>query len=199
MKIGFVLECCKGGPDEQVYTYLAEYFCPALEIEPPSTHINKKLLLEEFPETVVSLLESSGCDMVFVIWDLMPPWGAKKLSCKDDVKKFKQKIQKFGIDETKVILVCIIDMLESWLIADGRALTTYLSELHPTHKVKVPDRKTLSQQRKPKDVIWKYYPGYNDMEDAIKIVKLFPNFDRIARRNKPFNRFKKKIEELCPS
>src|ERR1700736_6385447 len=118
MKIGFVLECTLNGPDSQIYPWVAQKICPHLEIAKPETLGNKENVIQDGPIVAQTLLED-GCDFVFIIWDRIPKWGTTG-KCEDHIKSLQQGIEKLGIDEKKIILCCIDEMLESWMIVNGQ-------------------------------------------------------------------------------
>src|SRR5687768_13714354 len=120
MKAGFVFECQNQGSDEQVYTYIAKLLCTTLEILPEniSSLGNKVAVINESAVDVKIMLDN-GCDYVFIMWDRMPKWGGTG-RCEDHIATLTAHLTTENIDMTKVIMCCIDDMLESWLIADGR-------------------------------------------------------------------------------
>ena len=88
-------------------------------------------------------------------------------------------------------------MLESWMIADGRGVTTYFQTINhqsPTFN----DNKTSQEQTSPKDRLKKYNGRYNESVDNIGIVKALPDFTRAARWNDSFGHFKQSVEAICP-
>ena len=98
---------------------------------------------------------------------------------------------------TKIIYCCIDEMLESWMIADGRGVTTYFQTINhqsPTFN----DNKTSQEQTSPKDRLKKYNGRYNESVDNIGIVKALPDFTRAARWNDSFGHFKQSVEAICP-
>ena len=125
MRIGFILECSPKGPDADIYPYLAKIFCPKLEIEKPETLINKENVMTDGPDVAHMLLET-GCDHVFIIWDRMPKWGGTG-KCEDHISTLETGLNKLGVDGRRVTLCCIDEMLESWLVADGRGIDGWLS------------------------------------------------------------------------
>jgi hypothetical protein len=194
MKLGLILECTNDGPDKSVYEYVAQQLCESIELE-TVTLGNKRNLEEQAGLTASSLIED-GCEAVAIIWDQMPAWGGKKC-LKTDRERIFASLSAAQVDLEKVKLIGMDEMLESWLIADGRGVTDYFQSLTSHRLEPFKDRKRMAAQRKPKEQITKYNNRYNDFTDNIKIVKYLPNFDRAARYNPPFKRFKDYVEACC--
>jgi len=202
MKIGFVLECQPKGPDAAIYPYLANFFCPELEIEKPETLGNKSYVMSDGPDVAEILLES-GCDHVFIIWDRMPKWGGTG-RCEDHIAIIEARLAELEIDQDKITLCCITEMLESWLIADSRGINNWLATKTNRNLRSFDDHATEAEQTAPKERIKRYLGEhfnkwkYNDYNDNFAIVKQFPDFDRVARRNASFAHFREHIERICP-
>jgi len=202
MRIGFVLECQTGGSDATVYKYVAERLCPTLSIEKPKTLVNKIGVFNEGPAVTQTLLET-GCDFVFVIWDRKPRFGVLG-NCETDIATFNLSLVQLNIDLQRVFVCCIDEMLESWLIIDGRGFDRWL-QLKTNHPLAdFGDHTSRAEQSDPKNRIraflrinygaWKY----NESEDNFEIVKHLPDFDRAARWNESFRFFKESVEAICP-
>jgi len=72
-----------------------------------------------------TLLQSDGCDMVLVIWDLTPPQSACLGGDRDAVFG---ALDAAGLPKNApVYTICISAELEAWLLADHYALSAYLS------------------------------------------------------------------------
>jgi hypothetical protein len=204
MKVGFILECQTGGPDASIYKYVAEKLCSSLFIEKPETMVNKKRLMEEGPVVAQTLFES-GCDYVFIIWDRKPRWENQSGNCRTDREALKNSLSLLGVDNTKIYLCCIDEMLESWLIADSRGFMSWIRSKTPHALPEFGDHKNSARQASPKDVIKRYLRDhyarwkYDDYEDNIEIVKRLPDFNRAANWNYSFRFFKESIEEICPN
>ncbi|MDR2641629.1 MAG: DUF4276 family protein [Planctomycetaceae bacterium] len=206
MKLGLILECPIEGTDHQVYEYVVQQLCPQLEIIVEG-HRNKKLMIDNCGKTAKLLLKK--CDVVAIIWDLMPPWEKKrrgkrrKEPCRhNDIVKIQTNLENAKVNLSKVKLICIEPELEGWIIVDGSALTKYKKEIVSPHPVKKFNNvKQLNNSDDSKKRISKYLKQkYNKIVEAIKIVKHFDNFDKIAKKHTSFCRLKKFIEELssCP-
>jgi len=197
MKVGFVLECSTKGPDADIYPYLANKFCPNLEIIKPETLVNKQRLMNEGPLVAQTLIED-GCDYVFIIWDRIPRWGGTG-RCEEHMATLEQGLAQLEINRTKVILCCISDMLESWMIVNGQFITNYFQQFSTKPLQSFGDNKTSAFQAEPKNRIKKYNGKYNDYTDNFKIVKLIDDFSMHARWNDSFRFFKENIERICPN
>jgi len=202
MKVGFILECTPQGPDAAIYPYLAKLFCEDLEIQKPKTLVNKANVMEQGAEVAQVLLQT-GCDYVFIIWDRMPKWGGTG-RCEEHIATLETRLQQIGVDKTKIFLCCISDMLESWLIADGRGIDTWLASKTNHPMPGFGDHKTAAEQTSPKDRIKNYLRAnygkwkYNDFENNFDIVKHIPEFGRVANWNDSFRVFKNNVEAICP-
>ena len=196
MKIGMIFECGRQGPDEKVCEYLAHEIRPDLEIV--SIPLSNKLnLINECGKVAMKLLDT-GCERIFIIWDLYPAWSEKSPCQREDCLKIQESLKKEKIDLEKIDLICITAMLETWLIADGQAISAVLST--PEHPKKITDKRFPDRETRPK----KYLKGifeqnigrpYNDFQDAEKIVKAMTNFRKI-RNSSSFVRFENKLKEI---
>lgn len=74
MKIGFIFECPRNGPDQQVIEFLAAKIAPDVEIVNRATNVNKPALIQQCG-IQASLLLKQGCERVIIVWDLLPRWG----------------------------------------------------------------------------------------------------------------------------
>ena len=200
MKAGFILECQPKGPDADIYPYLAKQFCPGMEVEKPETLGNKNNVMNDGPLVAKTLLET-GCDHVFIIWDRMPKWGGTG-KCEDHISELEEGLTRLEVDKTKVVMCCISEMLESWLIADGRGVDNWLAT-KTDRKIKGFGDHTEKEQTGPKDRIKKHLREhygkwtYNDYQDNFAIVKHLPDFERAAKWNKSFGDFKGHVERIC--
>jgi hypothetical protein len=198
MKIGLIFECGRDGADGQVCRYFMEKLNPGAEIV--SRYMDVKTNLVEDCGPVASLLVKS-CDKVVIIWDLYPAWREDHIKpCrKDDRRKIFASLQSNRVPLSKVALVCIEEELEAWLLADTRALRSFIADRkHPHPLGKLPNFKEPERIIKPKTRLTKIFNRelgvnrcYEDLRDAIKIAKAVPDFKRI-RRSCTFRRFAEK-------
>ncbi|MFN7748225.1 MAG: hypothetical protein ACK51D_05710 [Cyclobacteriaceae bacterium] len=202
MKVGFILECTPQGPDAAIYTYLAKHFCNDLEILKPETLSSKAGVMEQGADVAKTLLDT-GCDYVFIIWDRMPKWGGTG-RCEDHIATLENSLQQVGADRAKIFLCCISDMLESWLIADGRGIDAWIASKTNHPMPGFGDHKTPATQTSPKERIKSYlqqnFPKwkYKDFENNFDILKHIPEFSRVANWNDSFRFFKERVEAICP-
>lgn len=200
MKVGMIFESGRDGADGTVCRILASRIRPGVEVAEPAWLDNKRKLIQQCGNAALELLNIERCDRVFVIWDLLPAWPEKT----DKPCRFRDRqavlasLTAAGVPLDRVVLVCITETLEAWLLADGRALTQVLStQAHPfsVHDTKKPDRQ--SNPKATLDGLFQKAPGrsrYKDNERAWaeRIVKALPDLKRL-RRSQSFARFEQKL------
>ncbi len=194
MKVGMIFECGPKGADIKVCEHLARMYRPDIDIS-SVTLDNKPNLISECGKAATQLFED-GCERVIIIWDLYPAWRERTLPCrKEDRAAILDSLAQAEVPSPHVYLVCIEEELEAWLLADGRAISAYLST--PTHPVKIKDVKKPDRKQKPKTALNKIfqehkgYP-YSDRIHAEKIVEKIEDFNKI-RRSSTFVRFLDKL------
>lgn len=198
MKIGFIFECPRGGPDQQVIEFLASKLDPNIEIVNRFTNTNKPALVQQCGEQAAALL-SQGCERVIIVWDLLPRWRDKHVKpyCKNDVTEIRVALQKANVDEERVRLLCIAAELEALLIADERAIAKVLHR--DSRPANCPFKKNPHRLADPKsdlDSVFRAHGRvYAALTDAIKIVRELDDFNRLAPIPS-FKRFKKLILEV---
>lgn len=200
-KIGFIFECGPQGADKQVCEYLASQLRPDVQLV-SRTLDNKPNLLTEAGKVAASLL-ADGCNCVLIVWDLRPAWPDKKNKpCRyDERQTLLQTLAQAGIAANQpVYLVCIEQELESWVLADEKNISDFLSTAaHPylAKQVSKPDR-----EPNPKAVMMSHFKTargsrYDDKIHAVKILsKNPPNWKRL-RRSASFARFERKLVACC--
>ena len=197
MKLGLILECPNQGTDHQVYNYVITTLCPGISLNITGC-VNKKDLINKCGPIAKILLESDHCDHVAIIWDAMPTWGGEPCR-KKDIAAIHKSLKEEGIAPSRIKLICMEPELEGWFLVDGRGLTSYKADLcypHPVKKCKAIKLSSASNQAKK--IISRYLErSYNDIFDAIAIVKRYPNFDRIARNHHSFSRLHQFIIKIC--
>lgn len=196
MRIGIIVESAPGGPDMQVCSHVALQLRPEAKIE-VSTLINKRRLIEECGAQAASLLEISQCDRIIIVWDLRPPWkedGGQP--CRhEDCEQILQSLRDAGADLGRVHLVCIEAMLEAWLLADRRAITSVISEITGRPCRCVPNTPNPQHIPDPKDRLDRFFRDRNARSyihhmHAIKIARAWPNLDAV-RNIDTFQRFER--------
>ena len=196
MKVGFVFECQDQGSDEQVYTYIAKKLCDAFEILPENiSSLGSKVAVMNESAVDVKVMLDGGCDFVFIVWDRMPKWGGTG-KCEDHVATLTAHLATEHIDMTKIIMCCIDDMLESWMIADGRGVTNYFKAFDNRSPV-FPDHKTKAEQVAPKERLKKHNGRYNESVDNIGIVKSLPDLNRATGWNTSLGNFVNAVNQIC--
>ncbi len=200
MKVGMIFECGPAGADKVVCELLACRLAPAIEIM-SVTLDNKPKLLDDCGQAAARLFQD-GCERVVIVWDLYPPWrkGGVKPCRKDDRQAIARSLKRAKVKSKPVYLVCIEEELETWLIADGRALSTVLSR--PAHPAKVRDLKKPEKISGPKTRLTKLFQQhrgqpYTDRFHAKKIVEAMPDLNKI-KRCASFVRFAVKATGVTP-
>lgn len=197
MKLGFIVECGRDGAETEVIPYLARMLSPKAETDVVPLD-RKPKLKRECGRYARQLLEG-GCDRVLIIWDLLPDWGEYEgRGCQRvDREQIAESLRQAGLrpSDRRIRLVCIHNMLEAWLLADERALSSFLStDAHPVRirQTKAPE-KVKDAKARLKDLFKKQgrrVHDYLDRAHAIEIVKRLtdlrrlescPTFARFAR------------------
>lgn len=195
--IGMIFECGPEGADRQVCEYLAKHIRPGIEIR--SRTLGSKVDLLRDAGIAAALLLKDGCACVMVVWDLRPAWPDKtNRPCRHDERQtVLMRLAEAGVSpHAPVYLICIEQELESWLLANERAINALLST--PTHpyvgsKVKVPDSVV-----QPKSEMLKHFKKargwrYDDKVDAIRVLNASAIDMQRMRRSTSFARFEAKL------
>jgi hypothetical protein len=200
--VGFIFECGRDGPDYKVCRHLLGKLNGNIEMVARFLD-HKQRLLSECGAVAAELLTS--CSRVVVIWDLMPPWGMGKPCRYDDKKKAFQSLKDAKVPDHKVTLICIEQELESWLMADTRALGAVLSELKHPHKLnsKLKDYKEPDRQIKhPKSELISLFQRelgntrrYIDRNHALRLAQKITGWSKL-RRSDSFRRFAEKAARV---
>jgi hypothetical protein len=195
LKIGLILECGPDGADLHVCKHLVKLLLPKAEIL-FATMGDKPNLLKQCGDAA-SLLLREGCERVAIIWDLYPAWRerGKRPCLHADREDIFRSLDQARVERARVALVCIVEELEAWLLADGRALSIYLST--PIRAVTIDDQKNPERVSNPKGrltQIMREHKGrkYEDYTDAKKIVEHIVDLSRL-RKCKTFKRFEEKL------
>lgn len=196
MKLGLVLECDVGGPDERVLTCFARRLKPRIQVEAVALG-DKPTIFSKGVETAQRLVETNGCDLVLIVWDLKPflEGPPPATHCIHEAEVLRQRLAALNrATRAKIRLLCLTWELETWFIADEKAVSAYLST--DAHKKKFkcanPEGKT-----DPKAVLDKACKeargrsrGYEDFKEAIRIacgieqtnkLQAIPSFERFAK------------------
>jgi hypothetical protein len=195
--IGMVFECGPQGADKQVCEHLARHIRPEVAIK-TRTLDNKANLLRDAGKVAAQLLKD-GCTCVLIVWDLRPAWPDKKdRPCRHAERQaVLQRLMEAGLPPgAPVYLVCIEQELESWLLADERAISALLStasHAYPVPKVKAPDA-----VMQPKAAMLEHFKKargwrYDDKVDALRVLKASAIDLPRLRRSPSFARFEAKL------
>lgn len=219
MKLGLIVE---GIADGAVYEVAAERLRSGIAVHPPTTLMNKPLLLQGCGEAAAALLTVAKCDKVIVLWDLYPHWpdeatkgavqhkktkATKKQKtgpdCKEDRAAAIASLEAAGLaDDPRVSLVCVERELETWLIADAAAITSVLvpryisaDRLEKINRPGSPER-----HADPKgwleDTFYKARKTkYTDREHAKEIMGAIGDL-KILRKVQSFSRFAAKLLDV---
>jgi hypothetical protein len=188
MKVGIIFECGRDGADVQVCRHLVEKLRPDTKID--AQFMDEKKSLIENCGLVASILVES-CDRVVILWDLFPAWREKHIKpCRrEDRANIFSSLQASNVPMDKVALVCIEEELEAWLLADKRALKSMIAVCKHPHAVgNLTTFNNPERIDKPKTRLTKIFnkelgPNrrYIDYQDAIKIARAIPDFNKIKR------------------
>lgn len=192
-RIGLI---CEGDPDLAVISdFLLRLLRPDLRVDERDRRrlAPKPQLLRQAPAVAASLLES-GCAHVVVAWD-SAAFGLQKRTPREDVDHFwsecdvldaeRHKQDLPPLDRKAVCPVPVIRELESWLLADERALSSYLST--PSHPVSIGRVTHPQRDPNPKKTLKRLFEGegkrsaYMDYVDAAPLAKLVPDITRLRR------------------
>lgn len=193
MKLGFILECGPQGADLKVCKNLVGRIRPADEFV-PITLDNKPKLINGCGEAAKQLI-NSGCQTVYIIWDLFPGWRdhRAKPCMKEDRDNIFDSLNAAQVPLELVHLICIEQELESWLIADGRAISSFLSS--GTRSVRIGHENKPDQVQNPKKKLNRHFTqnkgasfNYIDYIHAEKLVAHIPDFQKL-KKSETFRRF----------
>jgi hypothetical protein len=193
MKLGLVLECDSGGPDELVLACFARRLKPGITIHPAALGSKEGIRLRG-AETAAELVQSSGCELVLIVWDLKPLWkevAAK--DCKDEVAEMRKHLTTVKPDtKRRIRLLCLTYELETWLIADPRAVREHLSTNARKSKFKCNAPLSKKDPKAFLNAEFRRHRGrsrrYEDVREAIAIARLIRDTSKI-RKIQSYRRF----------
>lgn len=207
MKVGFILECGPDGADAKVCRHLIDMINQLhqtdIAINEPVTLGDKPSLIKDCGTAAKKLLDVDKCDRVVIVFDVDSKKSWNKGRClATDRKDIFAALDLEGIDKTKVFLVGIIRELESWLIADGRALEAFLQLVTKRNPGRIASPRNTEHQADPKAWLnrlfrehWGQRRKYIDREHAEMIVKKLPDFREI-KKCPTFKRFVLKVSDI---
>lgn len=185
MKIGLILECTKNGPDQMVCEYLVGRLRPNTKVV-SVTLGNKQKLIAGCGVTTAQLL-SENCSRVVIVWDLYPPWRPRgERPCRREEREaIFSSLKKAGVTSPNVYLVCIREELETWLLADERAIASAIRKLtnRKPRITKVGNPEVDTYPKEKLKSIFRQHTGrpYQGHIHAIQIVRALPDCKKIKR------------------
>ena len=194
MKVGMIFECGDEGADADVCLYLAKRIRPDVRVESDPLG-NKRNLLNCCGESAAQLFEI-GCEKVFIIWDLYPSFRRKEDPCRhNDKELILESLFNAGVGLDNVELICIEAELETWLLADYKAVRDVLRKWNP--KARTGRLKRTRQLKDPKGKLEDLFEAqigrtYEPHNHAKLIAKAMPNPSRL-RKVDSFRRFETKL------
>ncbi len=200
MKVGLILECQADGPDEKVLRCFLRNFAPGIEVS-TAPQSSKAGLLQSCGIAAQRLLDD-GCDHVAIVWDQYPAdWGdalaqRNRTPClREDRRRIFEALQAANVDSTRVFLVGIEFMLESWLLADKSAIAAFLSRrLKRGITAQQVGSANPAKEKHPKDALSKMFERqshqpYRDYVHAVLIAQEVQTLDELRRHCPTFQRF----------
>lgn len=166
MKLGFVFECSPGGGDIKVFQHILKLIYPTFNFDANFHHaaLKSKKELEKECGKEVKRLKDLGCQKIFVVWDLIPVWKEDRKPCRhDDKEAIKKSLVAHELGSNDIIFLCVEKELESWLVADERALKDFFitnnSMKDEIKRVARPDK-----HHDPKGVLSDYFKMYRGVK-----------------------------------
>ncbi len=196
MTIGLIFECGPRGADQLACEYFAAEIRPGVLCK-SVTLDNKPNLLANAASAARELL-ADGCKCVLIIWDLHPAWPdmAEKPCRADERQTLLTALAHENLQAAPVYLVCAEQEFESWLLADEKMLSAFLSTA--AHEYKVPRIRRPDREKNPKSLVMNHFQmargmKYVDRVHAIKILKAAGIDLKRLRRSESFARFEAKL------
>lgn len=199
-RVGFIFECGRAGPDYHVCRHLLGRLNPGIEMQARFLDHTEQLL-SGCGEVAALLLQT--CTRVVIVWDLEPAWDRNRRCCRhNDKEKAFQSLKAAGVPKSKALLLCIERELESWLLADLRALKALLAILKHPHPVgRLPNRRRPDNVRRPKTVLisslFQHETGrkYEDRAHALRIAENIVDWSRL-KHSASFRRFAEHVARV---
>ncbi len=195
--IGLIYECGPQGADKQVCEYLIEKIKPGVKVS-SRTLDNKENLLRDAGKVAAQLLQD-GCSCVLIVWDLRPAWpDMKNKPCRHAERQtLMTTLAEAGVSsDAPVYLICIEQELESWLLANERAIAALLST--DAHAYQMPRVRRPDTVPMPKAELIQHFKRargwrYDDKVDAIRVLRAADIDLGRLRRSISFARFETKL------
>ena len=201
MKIGGIFECQREGPDILVCRQFLRELNPAVILDPVALS-NKRLLIQNCGVATETLLKTNK--HVVICWDLIPRWkeNGKTYKLEDEIAKLTAALNEADVDLDRVSLVCMVQELEAWFLADYQAFGAVIAKLKAPHPVsKIKKFKRPDRESNPKDILEKIFYAnlgyiYRDHTHALPIAKEVGNDWRRLRNSPSFCRFAEKAAHI---
>lgn len=188
-KVGFIFECAEEGPDMWVCRRFLELLRPRLQMEPVGLS-NKRNLRIGCGKAARRLLDE-GCQRIVILWDLQPAcWedNEEKASIYTDIRKIRRSLRQHQVSLERIVLICQLQMLEAWLLADRRALRTVLERIQGRglrrHLNRFHDVETIPDPKETLEHLFEEHLGkgnyYRDHIHAHKIATALPDTQFLA-------------------
>lgn len=202
-KLGLILECDSGGPDQTVFECLVRRLSPDTKVLAKALG-SKKGIHAKAADVATELVDVDQCELVLIVWDQRPFWedeltGVVAKNCRDERAMMLDHLK--GLTESvasRVRLLCISAELETWLLADDSAVREYYSSA--SHKCKWKGIKYDPNGNAKGELIAlsKKHRGhggrYSDFFEAIRIARLIKTTKNL-RSIPSFKRFLKLLTE----
>ncbi|MCG6862130.1 MAG: DUF4276 family protein [Chromatiaceae bacterium] len=196
--LGLIFECGPQGADKQVCEYLIQHLKPEAKLR-SRTLDNKANLLRDAGRVAAQLFKD-GCSCVLILWDLRPAWPNKKdKPCRrEECNALLARLSEAGIaNPDRLHLICIEQELESWLLANERAVSAFLST--PAHPYKMPRVRNPDRVKQPKAKMIEHFGAargwrYVDSVHAIRLIQADSVDIKRLRRSASFTRFEVKLQ-----
>jgi hypothetical protein len=200
-RIGIICEGNVDFEDQKVLTHLAERIVGHSDIVclPQGS---KPQLFAECGKVARQLIATDKCERVIVVWDLEPSHDVAGACRHDDRQAVFASLDAAGLaSHPSVFLVCIEKELETWLLADGSAISSVLHR--PPHpRPSVNDTKSLGEGN-PKGRLKRIFKdhGYgrefDPKTDGPAIAEALPDNFGALSKFKTFKRFGLKLTQPC--
>jgi hypothetical protein len=197
-KVGIIIEAPKDSGDQKVFTWLIENYCKNICVEFIGNR-NKNDLFNDSPDQCEGLFNIDICDEVLIIYDLKPRFNTKSNRVSANFKSnLIDKLARKGLPMQKISIICIKQMLETWLIADENAVRNYKIKKHKLTAAQpyFNGGKRQLYNPKPKKLIEGYLSDYNPTTTALEIMKE-ADLITIGRRCDSFVEFQDFIHKNC--
>lgn len=197
-KVGIIIEAPKDSGDQKVFAWLIEQYCKNIHVVFIGNR-NKNDLFNDSPNQCENLFSIDNCDEVVIIYDLKPRFDTRSSQANANFHtNLTAKLISKGLNIQKISIICIKQMLETWLIADENAVRNYKIKKHKLTAAQpnFNGGKRQINNPKPKDLIEKYLSEYSPTTTALDIIKQ-ADLNTVGRRSSSFIEFRNFIQKNC--